>query len=417
MRTVDASASEGFYGIITAMDQAVSRPPKVAIFATVNLKGGRTSVRGILDYARRHGPWRCMLLEGRDSEQTLNPRLLGFDGIIAHNLSYGEAKAVAAANVPVVLIEPWPQQMARGNPLADAPYVKMNSYDVGVLAAEYYLDRGYRSFAYVGETLGMYWSADRRAGFADTLAKYGFDCFVYDTFSARERRSWAAERPRMMRFLKGLEKPTAIFAAMDNRARLVLDACAEAGIAVPEEIAVLGVDNDSIICESAVPTLSSIRTGGFRRGQMAASMLDDLMCLRPIRQRTVSMGPLSVVTRESTGYDAMRNPVLARALKFIHAHAAQSRIDVADVVAVAGCSRRYAEVHFRRHLGISIHDTIMRTRLERVKAMLEQSNLSIGEISERCAFARESHLAVLFKKATGISMREYRRLRREEPDD
>ena len=304
------------------MEHVENRHPKIAIFASINLKGGRTCVRGILDYAHRHGPWRCMLLEGRDSEQAIQPGLLGFDGIIAHNLSRDEAKAVAAANVPVVLIEPWPQQLARGNPLADAPYVKMNSYDVGALAAQYYLDRGYKSFVYVGETLGLYWSADRRAGFVDTLAKRGFGCIVYDTFSARERRSWAAERPRMMRFLKGLEKPTAIFAAMDNRARLVLDACAEAGISVPEEIAVLGVDNDPIICESSVPTLSSIRTGGFRRGQMAASMLDDLMCSRPIRQRTLSIGPLSVVTRESTGYDAMRDPVLARALKFIHANAA-----------------------------------------------------------------------------------------------
>ena len=399
------------------MEHVENRHPKIAIFASINLKGGRTCVRGILDYAHRHGPWRCMLLEGRDSEQAIQPGLLGFDGIIAHNLSRDEAKAVAAANVPVVLIEPWPQQLARGNPLADAPYVKMNSYDVGALAAEYYLDRGYKSFVYVGETLGLYWSADRRAGFVDTLAKRGFGCIVYDTFSARERRSWAAERPRMMRFLKGLEKPTAIFAAMDNRARLVLDACAEAGISVPEEIAVLGVDNDPIICESSVPTLSSIRTGGFRRGQMAASMLDDLMCSRPIRQRTLSIGPLSVVTRESTGYDAMRDPVLARALKFIHANAAEHRIGVADAVAAAGCSRRYAEVHFRRHLGISIHDAIIQTRLERVKALLEQSNLSIGEISERCSFARESHLAVLFRKATGISMREYRRLRREESDD
>ena len=380
---------------------------------STRLKGVRTFCRGVLAYARIHGPWRCLLLEGRDGEQEIDLKHLAIDGVIAHNPSRDEYAAISAIHVPVVFCEPGPNTP----PCRNMPHVKMDSYGVGVLAANYYLNRGYKSFAYVDETLGMHWSADRRQGFEDTLKNAGFGCMVYDKFSRRECRSWNAERPRMIRFLQDLPKPTAIFAAMDGRARLVLDACAEAGIRVPEEIAVLGVDNDPILCESTVPTLSSIRTGGFRRGQKAAELLDDLMHGHSVQQKNVVMEPLSVVTRESTGYDAMRDTALSRALRFIHSEAPQRRIDVGDVVRVAGCSRRYVEQHFRTQLNASVRDIILRTRLARVRTLLESSNLSIGEIIGQCGFANESHLSVLFKKATGLSMRDYRKQNREPPDD
>ena len=308
--------------------------PKVLIILNLPLKGGRTVCRGILDYARRHGGWRFIMVEGRDNEQAFDPKKLGMDGaIFSYFASPAQVRAIAKANIPAVLLEPWPEMLKPGSPFVDAPYVKMDSYGVGKIAAEYYLHHGYRSFAYVGETLGMYWSAERRQGFADTLAKAGFRCEVYDGVSSRGRRNWCAERPRMIRFLRRLAKPTAVFAAMDGRARLVLDACTEAGIRVPEEIAVLGVDNDTILCESTMPTLSSIRTGGFRRGQMAAKMLDARMHGKDAGQKAVVMEPLTVVTRESTGYDAMRFPSIARAMKYIQSEAAQGHVNVSDVVA------------------------------------------------------------------------------------
>ena len=391
--------------------------PRVLVILNLKLKGGRTECKGILDYAKRRGNWKCIVVEGRDMEQELDPLKLELDGAIVSNfISPTQTRSLARAEIPVVVAEPWLEMLERGKPFANAPYVKMDSYGVGRLAAEYYLKRGYRSFAYVGETLGMYWSAERRQGFMDTLAKSGFGCEVYDKVSARERRRWDAERPRMMRFLLKLPKPTAILAAMDGRGRLVLDACSEAGINVPEEIAVLGVDNDTILCESATPMLSSIRTGGFRRGQRSAEMLDALMRGGHVDQNVVVMEPLTVVTRESTGYDAMRYPTIARAMKFIHSKAMQRNISVPDVAEVAGCSRRYIEMLFRRHVGASIRDTILAVKIEGVKTLLERSNLSIGEITEQCGFARESHLGVVFKKATGSSMRDWRRNNRDASD-
>ena len=401
------------------MQQTVKEMPTVIFAANLDLKGSRLGCRGFLDYAHAHGPWRCLLFqEGRrEGERMRSLAKLGLSGVTAQSLSRRDAEIVASMNVPVVLREPPPEMLEPGHPLANSPYVKVNSYGVGVVAANYYLARSYRSFAYVGDTLGMYWSAERRQGFEDTLKKAGFGCAVYDRLSKHERRSRNAERPRMIRFLQGLPKPTAIFAAMDERARLILDVCAEIGIGVPEEIAVLGVDDDPILCESSVPTLSSIRMGCFRRGQKAAEILDNLMHGRPVQQTNVVMEPLSVVTRESTGYDAMRNSVIARALRFIHSEACRRRIGVADVVQAAGGSRRYVEQRFRKHLNASVRDIILRTKLERAQALLEESNLSIGEIAEQCGNMNESHLAVLFKKATGLSMSDYRKRNREPPDD
>ncbi len=405
------------FDIIPPMNNSIPLRPKVAVFASTNLKGGRSTCRGILDYARKNGPWRCMLLEGRDNEQLLDIKRLGFDGIISHAVSRRDAKALAEAHIPIVLTEPWPEMHNPEHPLFNTPSVKMDSHGVGVLAAEYYLKRGYKSFAYVGETLGKYWSAERCAGFRETLAKAGYASTVYNSFTKRERRNWDAERPRMIRFLQKLPKPTAIFAAMDNRARLVLDACAEAGIRVPEEIAVLGVDNDPILCESAVPRLSSIWTGGFKRGQKAAEMLDCLMRGRAITDRHVNIGPISVISRESTGYDVMQDPAIARAIHFIRNNALLGRMDVNSVVQHAGCSRRYAEIRFRNELGSSIREFIIENRISHARHLLAESNLSIREIAERCGFSRDSHLAVLFKKNTGLTMRDYRSNYRATPDE
>ena len=237
-----------------------------------------------------------------------------------------------------------------------------------------------------------------------------------DSFTEREKRSWAVERRSLLRFLRGLPKPTAVFAPMDGRARLVLEACLLGGIKVPEEIAVLGVDNDPLLCESTVPALSSIHTGGYRRGQIAAEMLDALMHGRPVESRSVVQEPISVVTRGSTGYDAMSDPVIARAVTFIRANAASSGIGVADVVRAAGCSRRYLERHFRDRLGRSVRDELLQERLGRVKSLLETTGLTIEEIAARTGFARGNHLATLFRGKTGATMREWRLRHRETPD-
>jgi LacI family transcriptional regulator len=392
--------------------------PKVAISISTTLKGERTTLRGIFDYAARHGPWFCVFMEGRPREQLLElAKDRDISGVIVTGLTRLGTRDVVAFGAPIVFVEPSHDMLAPDFPLRGVPYVTRDSHAIGVMAANYYLQRGYKSFAYVGEPDGFHWSAERRRGFEETLAKAGFGCAVHDTFTARERGNWPAERPRLIAFLNGLPRPTAVFAPMDGRARLVLEACLTAGLRVPVEIAVLGVDNDQLLCSSTVPMLSSIRTGGYRRGLLAAEMLDNLMHGRPVRKSAVAQEPLSVVTRGSTGYDAMSDPVIARAITFIRARAPSGGIDVADIVRAANCSRRYLERHFRDRLGRSVRDELVRERIEHVKELLREGDMTVGEITEATGFARDSHLAFLFRKETGRTMLQWRRENRELPDE
>lgn len=389
----------------------------VAILFSLALKGQRSTFNGILDYAAKHGPWFFKFEEGRNKEQLPDMARTGLSGVIVSGVSREDAARIAALGAPVVFVEPWSYMLEPDFPIADAPYVRRDSHAIGALAARYYMARGYRHFAFVGELQGKPWSVERRDGFVDTLAAAGHTCAVHDSFTARERRSWHDDRERLIAFLRDLPKPTAVFAPMDARARRVLEACAVAGLRVPDEIAVLGVDNDPLLCESTIPTLSSIHTGGFRRGQIAAEMLDDLMHGREPRERAVSLPPISIATRGSTGYAAMSDPSISKAIAFIRKHAASGGIDVGDIVRAAGCSRRYLELRFRSRIGHSIRDELMQGRIDYVKSLLSSTNLSIGEITERAGFVRDSHLGLLFRKATGMTMLQWRRENRESPDD
>ena len=191
------------------------RIPKIAILFSLALEGERTMCRGILDYARRHGPWRCHLLEGRPEEQLLNLRRERFDGIIAAGGTRQVNDAYLSVGAPFVLLEPRPEMLGEDGS-SSVPFVSRDSRAIGALAAAYYLKRGYKSFAFVGETNRWFWSAERRVGFEEALAKAGFACVVYDRLSARERRSWTAERPRMARFLAALTHPTDGAAALKH---------------------------------------------------------------------------------------------------------------------------------------------------------------------------------------------------------
>ena len=174
------------------MKSLPSAPPKIALFLGLSYTGSRAECRGILDYARERGPWHVLLQEGRLGEQLLDLCKLGIAGVIAECPTPERAADIAALGVPVVLLEdPAPGgHLPLGHPLIGAPCVRMDSRAVGRMAAEYYLARGYHHFAYIDETIGLFWSGERRRGFSDAVRAAGFPCAVYGgPFSERERAS------------------------------------------------------------------------------------------------------------------------------------------------------------------------------------------------------------------------------------
>jgi len=386
---------------------ASPRPRKVAVLVDLSLQGARTFLLHMAEWVRQNANWRFILQEGRAHEQTLDPIALRADGVYISGDFIDVIPSLRKNHIPFVVGDPLPNGWERLPLLRNMPVAKLNSRIVGEQAADYFLARRYASFAYVAETDNLSWSVERRDGFVSRLADAGFVCKVYDGFTRRERRSWVVERPRMVAWLKSLPKPTAIFAAMDGRARLVLDACAEAGIVVPNEIAVLGVDDDPVICETTYPRLSSVRTGG--SGALAAQMLDSLMAGNPLSEHRQTQNPLSIVTRESTGHNAMSNPLLAKALLFIRDRGGAVNLTVSDVVAEMGCSRRLAEMLFAEQIGCTIKDELVRVKFNTVKRLLAETNLSVAAITERCGFSSESHLSRRFTALFGVTMSEWRR--------
>jgi LacI family transcriptional regulator len=391
------------------MSNARAFIPQVAVLIPLALKGHRDVFEGILRYARRHGPWRLYRMEGRPGEQgLLDLRRWGCTGIITGPCSLDEARLISRVKVPVAVFEPSAEMRVPRHPLSNRPRLVFDSHAAGRQAARYFVDRHYTRFAFVGEPHDLYWSRERGQGFRETAEAAGGVCAVYPGPDAAERRDWAVEQPRMKAWLKALPKPVALFAAMDGRARQVLDACMAAGVTVPDEVAVLGVDDDPFICEATFPTLSSMQTNGQQAGYLLARHLDALMRGKRPRTQTFFVAPVRVITRRSTDATAIPDPRVARALEYIWREAADRPIHVPDVVRLLGSSRRFAEIHFKAVVGRTIMEEIRRVKLERVCALLAETSLSIGEIARQCGFARESHLAFLFRKRFGSSMSTYR---------
>ncbi|MDA3925642.1 MAG: XylR family transcriptional regulator [Kiritimatiellae bacterium] len=391
------------------MNFSKSRIPQVAVFTQLTLKGHFDSFRGIIQYVKLHGPWRLYHMEGRPGEQRLlDLKRWGCTGIITGACNIKDATLISQAGVPVVVLEPSPPMLENSHPLAKYTCTRFDSHACGQLAAEYFLNRQYKHFAFVGDPYNLYWSREREQAFRKIVEQAGGVYHAYKGPTRAEKTDWAVEQPRMQKWLKSLFKPTALFVAMDGRGRQVLDACMGAGITVPDDIAVLGVDNDDIICETTFPTMSSVQTNGQLTGYWIAEHLNRLMQGDRLKKRIYSSTPTHIITRCSTEATAIKDHQIARALEFIWKEAGHGAIHVPDVVRKFGSSRRFAEIHFKSVMGHTILEEIQRVRLERVCSLLSDTNLPIGEISQECGFERESYLAKLFRKCFGASMSHYR---------
>ncbi len=387
--------------------------PQVVVLIPLGLDGNRQCFQGILRYARVNGPWRLYRREERPGQHRLRDmKRWGCTGIITTACNLSEAQAIADTRVPVLVLEPDPDMLAPGHPLEKYSCLRMDSHAVGALAASFFLERHYEHFAFVGEAHDLYWSRERGESFRKRVVAAGGTYSEYGAPTAKAGRDWAIEQPLMEAWLESLQKPVALFAAMDGRARQVLDACLDCGIAVPEEVAVLGVDDDPLICEATLPTLSSIQLNSEHGGYLLAERLDELMRGKRMRRRVDWVKPTRVAPRRSTDATAIADKQVARACEYIWREAGHQPIGVPEVVRVFGSSRRYAEIHFKDVVGRTIMEEIRRVKLDRVCALLQETNLSIGEIAEKCDFASESRLGIIFRKRHDMTMSAYRKAAR-----
>jgi len=212
----------------------------------------------------------------------------------------------------------------------------------------------------------------------------------------------------MANWLARLPKPIGIMACYDIRAQQLLDLCRELDIAVPEQVAVIGVDNDRLLCDLASPPLSSVIPNAHRSGYEAASLLDSLMQGVNVPAVAHLIKPLGVEARQSTNILAIDDPDVAKALRFIREHANEG-INVSDVLRNVPISRRVLEHRFRQCLGRSPHEEILRLKVQRIRQLLQESDLSLQEIALQTGFEHVEYLSTVFKRETGSSPRAFRK--------
>jgi LacI family transcriptional regulator len=385
----------------------MSHTPKVALLIETARGYGRQMLRGIVRYARLHGPWGFYVTPG-DFEQAL-PKMQqwGGTGIIARIETPKIAKAILESGLPTIALDLSEKQLEPEHPLSRLSEVASDSFRAAEMAAEHLLERGFRHFAFVG-VAGRVWSQRREASFCQSVSAAGFDPQVYRPPRAGRDRVWEREQPVLADWLLHLPKPAGVMACNDDRGREVLEACRSSGIRVPEELAVVGVDNDELLCDLADPPLSSVVLNAEGVGYRAAALLDRMMRRRWRKPRRLVAEPLYVVTRRSTDMVAIDDPEVAAALGFIHDHAAEP-IGVEDVVHHLAISRRNIEIRFQRIVGRTLHAELQRVRLERARRFLLETDVPVPKIAESVGYRTPSYFIQVFRAEHDMTPAKYRR--------
>ena len=397
------------------MSRIAQKMPQVMILLEMSNKINRDRMQGILRYERLYGPWRLHIVEGKRFEQPFrDPESLGVNGILAGTTLTELLEPVMRARVPTVLFDPLGPYADKGNPLFRHSTVICDSVSVGRVGAEYFMEQGFSSFAFIGDIWESNWSLNRQEGFVRRLREAGFACEVYRTPTDEARSDWGVEQKGMAAWLAGLTKPVGVMASNDVRGRQVLDTCQMAEISVPDQVAVLGVDNDELICSTTNPPLSSILRDTEGSGYYAAQMLDRLMRGKSKKKESLCYAPLRVVGRQSTEKLQFTDRLAVKAVEFIRINSGIG-MNVTDVVKHLKVSRRLAELRFRQAVGHSIHDELQGARLAQVRRLLQETELSISEITDHCGYESESYLGLVFRKHANMTMRQFRKTARSYP--
>lgn len=372
-------------------------PVKIALLIETSNAYARGLARGVVAYIREHRPWSLYLSEHNRGDKP--PGWLNHwdgHGIIARI----ENQSIAAAlrNVPVPIVD-----VSAARLIPSLPWFETDDVAIAHIAADHLLERGFKHFGYAGDAR-FNWSKWRCEHFQNSIRAAGADCSIFNPSPGLHEEVLVDD---LARWIKALPKPVGILACYDFLGQQVLDACRRLNLAVPDEVAVLGVDNDELLCELSDPPLSSVVPNMTRTGYEAAALLDSMMAGKVVKGETHLIPPLGIATRQSTDVLVIEDRNVARAVHFIRHHACEG-IKVNDVLRAVPQSRTLLESRFKRLLGRTPHEEILRVRLNKVKQLLVETDLSLEQIAERTAFAHVEYLSVAFRREIGMPPSQFR---------
>lgn len=374
---------------------------KVALLMETSNAYSRGVIKGIYNYIKEHDQWDVYL--GEYSRGEPNPEwLLSWkgDGIIARIENEEIAKLIHLCNLPTV-------DTSSANLVSGIPWVETDDKNISKLAFEHLKACGLKNFAFVGSNFN--WSKWRANHFVDLLNIEGIDNSLFINLET----NLVEEQKKIELWLNALPKPIGIFAAYDQLGRIIIDSCHRLGFMVPEEIAVIGVDNDPLICELCSPPLTSIIPDTNATGYLAATLLESLMKGNKDIKITNLIAPLGVKKRRSTDSLAIEDPYISKAMHYIYEHATTGPFNIKEILIFIPMTRRVFEKKFLEMVGRTPYKESQRIRVNRIKELLSESELGLLEISEKTGFEHVSYMSFLFKRETGISPIAYRQIIRE----
>ena len=377
--------------------------PQVLLVFQTRFDECTAMLKGIAHYERTHQLWAAFLDdEARAESDSRWLRSKKWHGVISRHTTAHLVQACAELKLPLVDVNDTP-------PFPGVPKIRPDNVGLGHLGAEHFIERGHQRFGFAGFS-NYEWSCERRDGFVEALRLAGRECDVFDVkYPGDLTPLWDVEQiTALAGWLRRLPKPAGVMACNDMRAQQIISAAQAVDILVPEEVAILGVNNDTIRCELAYPRLSSVAPNAFQSGYRAAELLAELLAGHAPKNLDQRIEPIGIVTRPSTDVLAIDDRSVAAALSFIRERACQG-ITVDEIVRHAYASRSQLEKKFRRHLGRSPQAEIRRVQVGKIRQLLIETDFPLKRIAELTGFEHVEYMCVVFKRLVGDSPGEYRK--------
>ena len=366
------------------------RIPRVALLIETTRTFTREMLAGVRRYMAEHGPWSTFLeLRAPDSSPPGWLRHWDGDGILTRTFTREMADLIAATGLPAVEVRS--QTLAGGR-----PFVGVDNAHIGRTVAEHFYERGYRRFAVYSLPTESFF-IERVRNFVSTVKASGCSCSELPETVSDSASDWEQSQTRLIAWLSALPKPVGIFAATDQLGVRLLEACQRAGIAVPEEVAVVGAENEETLCTFATPPLTSVRFDGQAVGYTAAELLDRLMRGQAPRRQETLLPPRGIVVRASSDELVINDPLVAHAARLIRENVLTG-INVDELCRKLNASRSTLDRRMKAALDRTPKEEIARLRFREVERLLRETDLTIDVIARQTGFAHSHYLQAAFKQ-------------------
>jgi len=376
---------------------------KVALVFACYIDQDARILHAISSYNRLHRRWSAFVddqaFSKKKPEYVLNR---DWDGIICKEPAPDLFAQCLERKIPCVDLSDYPSE------ISGIPKIRPNNEAVGHMAAEHFIEKGYQHFAFCGFSNKL-WSDDRKKGFVEALELVNRKPLIFENEHPEfTEADWDKRNVHeIMKWIDNIPKPLAVFSANDLRGLQVIEACRMLRVHVPEEVSVLGVNNDTLRCELSNPQLSSISLNCESYGQTAAKLLDQLMDGERVGEADILIEPRAIITRRSTDAFCIDDSNVAAALHLIK-NRANEGITVDWVVSQLKTSRSSLERNFRKYLGKTPQVEIRDVQIQKIKQLLLETNYTMAHIASLTGFEHPEYMAVVFKKSSGQTLNQYR---------